>query len=174
MIVWLNGSFGAGKTTTARELVQLLPDSRIFDSEYVGYMLRHVLTGTNPVENFQEWPPWRSLVVRTAVDVHRHVGGALVIPQTVLEPGYFEEISTGLAAAGLPVHHFVLHVPSEILTTRIENDTVETAAKEWRLKHIPRYESALPWLRQSATVLDTSELPPRDVAQRIADQLGDF
>ena len=39
MFVWLNGAFGAGKTTTAAELVTLIPDSRLFDPETVGYML---------------------------------------------------------------------------------------------------------------------------------------
>ncbi|NEB65771.1 ATP-binding protein, partial [Streptomyces fulvissimus] len=29
MIIWLNGSYGAGKTTTARELAALLPDARV-------------------------------------------------------------------------------------------------------------------------------------------------
>ncbi|WP_228834433.1 AAA family ATPase [Nocardia abscessus] len=33
MIIWLNGTFGAGKTTTAGELTALLPGSRIFDTE---------------------------------------------------------------------------------------------------------------------------------------------
>ncbi|HWO67051.1 MAG TPA: ATP-binding protein, partial [Umezawaea sp.] len=71
MIAWLNGTFGAGKTTTARELTQLIPQSRIFDSEQIGYMLRHVLT--EPVDDFQDWPPWRPLVTRTAVEILNYV-----------------------------------------------------------------------------------------------------
>jgi len=43
MIVWLNGTFGAGKTTTSRLLVRELPQARILDTEYIGLMLRHVL-----------------------------------------------------------------------------------------------------------------------------------
>ncbi|SEC34411.1 hypothetical protein SAMN04489727_3418 [Amycolatopsis tolypomycina] len=39
MIVWLNGTFGAGKTTTAAELARLL-GARTFDTEFVGYLLR--------------------------------------------------------------------------------------------------------------------------------------
>ena len=39
MIVWLNGTFGCGKTTTAAELCPLIPSSRLFDPETVGYML---------------------------------------------------------------------------------------------------------------------------------------
>ena len=39
MIIWLNGTFGAGKTTTARQLVQRLANTRLFDPELVGYLL---------------------------------------------------------------------------------------------------------------------------------------
>jgi adenylylsulfate kinase-like enzyme len=37
VIIWLNGPFGGGKTTTASELHTLLPSSRLFDPEMVGY-----------------------------------------------------------------------------------------------------------------------------------------
>ncbi|MGW5574056.1 adenylyl-sulfate kinase [Nocardia thailandica] len=88
MIVWLNGTFGAGKTTTATELTDMLSGSRIFDTEYVGFMLRHVLA-SEKVGNFQDWQPWRGLVVATAAQVLDYVGGQLVIPQTVLEHRYW-------------------------------------------------------------------------------------
>ncbi|WP_433522294.1 hypothetical protein ACQPZ2_34800 [Nocardia pseudovaccinii] len=65
MIIWLNGTFGAGKTTTAQELTALLPGSRIFDTEEVGIMLRHVLA-SEIVRDFQDWQPWRALVVAAA------------------------------------------------------------------------------------------------------------
>jgi hypothetical protein len=38
MIVWVNGTFGAGKTTTATLLVDRLADGRLFDAEEVGYL----------------------------------------------------------------------------------------------------------------------------------------
>jgi len=40
VIVWLNGAFGAGKSTTAKALVALSPRLRLFDPEWVGYLLR--------------------------------------------------------------------------------------------------------------------------------------
>jgi hypothetical protein len=57
MIVWLNGTFGAGMTTMARALVTRLPDARIFDAEHVGFLLRQVLP--EPPGDFQHLPPWR-------------------------------------------------------------------------------------------------------------------
>ncbi|MEC3978886.1 AAA family ATPase [Amycolatopsis sp. H20-H5] len=169
MIAWLNGTFGVGKTTTARELTQLIPQSRIFDSEQIGYMLRHVLT--EPVDDFQDWPPWRPLVTRTAVEILNYVGGTLIIPQTVLVERYAREIFQGFDSEGIPVQHFVLHAPADELVTRIEGDQIDAMARDWRLKHIARYQEALPWLRDAATIIDTSGLPPQKVAQDVANQL---
>jgi hypothetical protein len=56
MIVWLNGTFGCGKTTTAAELRSLIPSSRLCDPETVGYMLQPNLAD-HPVSDFQHWPP---------------------------------------------------------------------------------------------------------------------
>ena len=67
MIIWLNGTFGCGKTRTAAELHSLVPSSRVFDPETVGYMLQPDLAD-QPVSDFQHWPPWRPLVVATAAD----------------------------------------------------------------------------------------------------------
>jgi len=58
VIVWLNGTFGAGKTATAAALVPLIPQARLFDPETVGYMLQPNLAD-HPVSGFQHWAPWR-------------------------------------------------------------------------------------------------------------------
>ncbi|MER5812712.1 AAA family ATPase [Streptomyces sp. NPDC002033] len=167
MIIWLNGTFGAGKTTTSRELVTLLPQSRVFDSEQVGFMLRHVLRSV-PVEDFQDWRPWRSLVVESAVQVLDYVGGILVIPQSVLVERYWTEIRTGLEKAGVPVRQFVLDADRDTLIRRIESDTVEAGARQWRLDHLDAYEAARPWLSREAEVIRTTGTAPERVARLIA------
>jgi hypothetical protein len=167
VIVWLNGAFGAGRTTTARALTALLPKARIFDSEYVGYMLRHVLT-TEPVYDFQEWPPWRGLVVATAAQVLDYVGGTLVVPQSVLERKYWQEIRHGLTEAGVPVRHVVLHADRAQLLRRIENDAAEAGANQWRRDHLDAYQAALPWLTEEAEFVDTTGVAPAQVAARLA------
>jgi hypothetical protein len=168
VIIWLNGTFGVGKTTASRELTAALPDAWIFDSETVGFMLRPILNSV-VVRDFQDWRPWRHLVVETAVQVLDYVGGTLVIPQSVLVEQYLEEMESGLRKAGIPVHHFVLHADHETLVQRIETDSVEAGARQWRLDHLVDYQQALPWLSRRAEVIDTTKRTPTEVAGLISD-----
>ncbi|MFI1225835.1 MULTISPECIES: AAA family ATPase [unclassified Streptomyces] len=167
MIIWLNGTFGAGKTTTAKEVTSLLPDSRLFDTEKVGEMLCHVLGA--PEKDFQDFPPWRGLVVETARQVLDHVGGTLVVTQTVLVEAYWQEIHDGLTRAGIPVHHVLLHTDRDTLVGRIETDTApeSAGARQWRLDHLSAYERALPWLRREAREIDTTGVLPGRVARTV-------
>ncbi|MFD4237289.1 AAA family ATPase [Streptomyces sp. NPDC058542] len=167
MIIWLNGTFGAGKTTTAKEVTSLLPESRLFDTEKVGEMLWHVL-GV-PEKDFQDFPPWRGLVVETARQVLDHVGGTLVVTQTVLVESYWQEIHDGLTRAGIPVHHVLLHTDRDTLVERIETDSKpeSAGARQWRLDHLSDYERALPWLRREARVVDTTGVVPAEVAETV-------
>ncbi|MFF3331984.1 ATP-binding protein [Streptomyces sp. NPDC002888] len=121
MTVWLNGTHGAGKTTSAL-VQQLIPDSRVFDAEKVGETLMDITPGLpGPgADNFQHWPPWRPLVVETARRVLDYTGGTPVMPMTVLVEQYWREISTGLAHHAVPVRHFVLHADQDTLRGRIE------------------------------------------------------
>ncbi|NGN69016.1 ATP-binding protein [Streptomyces sp. A7024] len=165
MIVWINGTFGAGKTTTARELEQLLPDARIFDPEMVGTMLRYGVTQLPEHTDFQQLEPWRPLVVATADQLLRSWGGTLIAVQTVLHEPYWEEIRGGLEQRGIPVRHFVLDADRATLETRIMGDTPDI--QRWRLDHLDAYEAARPWLRRAGTVIDTGALTPAQAAGRI-------
>ncbi|GGO57936.1 ATP-binding protein [Streptomyces daqingensis] len=170
MIIWLNGAYGAGKTTTAGELVPLLPGARLFDAEQVGYMLGHV-EGLPELGDFQHWPPWRHLVVETASQLLRYVGGTLVVTQTVLVRQYWEEIRDGLERAGVPVRHFVLHSDPAVLAGRIRGDALEN--RDWRLEHLDEYREALAWLREEASIVDTTHLGPGEAAGVVAEQAGE-
>ena len=167
MIVWLNGTHGAGKTTTSALVQQLIPDSRVFDAEKVGETLMDITPGLPTTDNFQHWPPWRPLVVETARRVLDYTGGTLVMPMTVLVEQYWREISAGLACHSIPVRHFVLHADQATLRARIEGDRV--IPSPFRLKHLAPYaEAARTWLHGEAEVVDTTHLTPAQAALQIA------
>jgi hypothetical protein len=169
MIVWLNGTFGCGKTTTAAELRCLIPSSRVFDPETVGYMLQPNLAD-HPVTDFQHWPPWRRLVVGTATELARFTSQHLIAPQTVLDLGYLDQIFAGLRDAGLTVFHVVLDADDDILCERILGSA---EAQQWRLAHLPAYQQSRSWMIPEADlVVDTGHRTPAETARQIADALG--
>ncbi|MFB9662673.1 AAA family ATPase [Glycomyces mayteni] len=170
MIVWLNGPFGAGKTTTARLLRQSLP-ARVFDAEHVGHLLRAII-GDLPHTDFKEWAPWRTLTVETARQVLDFAGGTLVVPQTVLQHDYWTELADGFAQHHIPVHAFTLHTDRDTFTDRVANDTDEPTARQWRLDHRGPYETALAtWLADATTVIDNTHLTPDQTAEAVHDRL---
>jgi hypothetical protein len=167
MIVWINGTHGAGKTTTAALVQPLLPDSQVLDAEKVGETLMDITPGLPATDNFQHWPPWRRLVVDTARRVLDYTGGTLVMPMTVLVEPYWREISAGLAGHGIPVRHFVLHADQDTLRGRIEREHV--VPSPFRLRYLRPYaEAARTWLHAEAEVVDTTHLTPEQAARRIA------
>ncbi|MEV5428073.1 ATP-binding protein [Streptomyces sp. NPDC052701] len=170
MIVWLNGTHGAGKTTTSALVQQLIPDSRVFDAEKVGETLMDIKPGLPATDNFQHWPPWRPLVVETARRILDYTGGTLVMPMTVLVEQYWREISSGLAQHAIPVRHFVLHADQGTLRARIAGDTVLGPNSPFRLQYLEPYaEAARTWLHAEAEVVDTTHLTPAQAAQQIAE-----
>ncbi|MEU7330827.1 hypothetical protein ABZ668_19935 [Streptomyces parvus] len=67
------------------------------------------------------------------------------------------------------MHHFLLHTDRDTLVERIETDTEpdSVGARQWRLDHLSDYERALPWLRREAQVVDTTGVPPTEVAETV-------
>jgi hypothetical protein len=65
---------------TASQLVGLIPNTRLFAPETVGWLLRHHRTGL-PTTDFARWPAWRPLVVATAAELAEQTGQHLIAPQ---------------------------------------------------------------------------------------------
>ncbi|MEU8540410.1 NUDIX domain-containing protein [Streptomyces sp. NPDC048717] len=128
MIVWINGTFGAGKTGTARELVDLIPNSTLYDPELTGGTMRLLLPRKRlaEVSDFQDLPIWRRLVVDTAAALLAELGGVLVVPMTLIRQEYRDEIFGALAARRIQVRHVVLTPDETILRGRID----QRAARE--------------------------------------------
>ncbi len=66
MIIFLNGPFGVGKTTTAQVLVERLPHAMVYDPEVMGSYLHYLLKTVDLVADFQEYVLWRTLTVEVA------------------------------------------------------------------------------------------------------------
>ena len=95
MLIWINGAFGAGKTTLAGELKTRLPDALDYDPEYVGYLLTKWVPAPES-RDFQDLPLWRRMVAEFAIGLWEEYRRPLIVPMTLVNPAYRDEIFAAL------------------------------------------------------------------------------
>ncbi|PRY46162.1 AAA domain-containing protein [Umezawaea tangerina] len=168
VIIWLNGGFGAGKTTLAAELHRRLPDAVVYDPEDVGILLWKWLP---PNDDFQDLPSWRELVVATALALRRHHADTLVVPMSLVRDAYRTEILGGLADAGEDVLHVFLDADTDVLVRRLNaRAPVPGQANDWALK---RMDAAAASRQPAGTlVLRSDLLGPAELADEVLAALG--
>ena len=119
MIIWINGAFGSGKTTTAYELNRRLPDSFVYDPENVGYFIRRNAPPAFSKGDFQNIPLWREMNYKTISLIASRYTGTLLIPMTLVDPEYYNEIIGKLEADGLDIRHFILYASKQEILRRL-------------------------------------------------------
>jgi predicted ABC-type ATPase len=173
MIVWIDGAFGSGKTTLVAELHRQWPETLVFDAEQIGYVLREIVEV--PTGNFQDLPLWRKQVAAMAIGLVAEYGRPLLVPMTLVEAGYVEEIFTAVRRRGIVLHHVYLDVPGDELARRIDarihapgEPEREARIRAWGITQIDRCAAARALLSRDALVLDGR----RPVAELAAEVLA--
>lgn len=138
MIIFINGSFGVGKTTVAEKLVSRLPDSLLYDPEEVGYFLRNIVRPIEHCDDFQDLPMWRTLVITTARLLKENYGRTLVMPMTIWHRPYFEEIMQGLRQIEPDLSHFCLTANKDTIYQRLHSRDNSPQALEWCMQRVER------------------------------------
>ncbi|HVF47166.1 MAG TPA: hypothetical protein VNA17_06345 [Pyrinomonadaceae bacterium] len=136
MIVLLNGSFGVGKATVARHLQEKLDKTSIFNPEQVGLLLSRVGVPLHFVksetDDFQDIPQWRRLTVE-GVRLWRHVlRRNVIVPMTIANPEYFDEIRSGLVQIDPDLRLFCLMAELQTIKTRLNSCGVDLASADGR------------------------------------------
>lgn len=168
MIIFINGSFGAGKTTVAKRLVECLPNAMLYDPELVGLILREmtngIRSGVEDTDDFQDIALWRPLTGIIAGHLKATYGRTLVVPMTVTRSDYFEELKAGLTMVDADFHHFCLLASAETIHMRLVHRG-ETPG-EWVFQQIDRCVSALAHPR-FAQHIDTDNKPIDAVVEQV-------
>lgn len=146
MIIFINGTFGSGKTTVAELLVKALPNSMLYDPEEIGVAVRTILQPIDQQDDFQHYPLWRKLTVYAAGELREKYGRDLVIPMTIWREQYFREVTDGLRALGSNFHHFCLTASVATVHERL-NTRGQQQPGSWShqqaLEAVPALESPL-------------------------------
>ena len=170
MIIWINGGFGAGKTTLAEELHRRLPDAVVYNPEDVGIMLWKWM---RPNDDFQHLPSWRDLVVATALSLRRHHADTLIVPMSLIRDAYRAEILGGLADAGEQVLHVFLEVDADVLRERLNARVTQPgrdwdqAAREYGMTGVDEMMAATARQPGGTLMLRSDRLTPAELADEV-------
>jgi hypothetical protein len=174
MLIWLNGPFGAGKTTLAEALRARQPDILIFDPEEIGYLVKTLVTLPNSGD-FQDLPLWRTMTVAALRAVREHYPQDIVVPMTLVRPQYLDEILGSLARDGEPALHVFLSLDEAVLRARIaaqimsDDPARDENIRQWRLAQVERCLAAKAWMPEHTHFLDSGPTPPGVLAEQIMD-----
>jgi hypothetical protein len=142
MVIWINGAFGAGKTSVARRIVATRAGASLFDPERIGSMLRRLLPSAD-VADFQDLPLWRALTVSILREAASAAAGPVIVPMTLANPVYFDEIVGGLRAADVDLRHFTLRASAATVRRRLRRRIDWPASRRWALARVEPCLAAL-------------------------------
>lgn len=162
MIIWINGSYGSGKTQTAYELQKRLPNSYVYDPENIGYFLDKNLPSEFMKirkDNFQNYELWRKFNYKMIAYIMSNYDGTLIVPMTIINKSYYDEI-IGKLEKEYEVKHFILSIDMEInlkrLKKRFDNNNL------WAILQIEicqkAFENDIPGIKLQTDNLSISEV----------------
>jgi hypothetical protein len=172
VLLWINGPFGGGKTTTAYELHRRLDQSIVCDPEHLGYGLHRMLP-SDLRTNFQSFAAWRQGVHEVLDLVARKSAGPVIVPMTVINPGYFDQTVGRLRQDGHDVRHFSLLADRGTVLRRLRKRTFGLGLRheQWAVANL---DECLAQLENGvfAEHLYTDEMSVPQVADAIARAAG--
>lgn len=165
MIIWINGAFGAGKTTISYELHRRISNSFVYDPENIGYFIRKHAPKSILKSDFQDHRMWREMNYSMLHSIANEYSGIIIVPMTVVNPQYFAEMITKLRDDNIDVKHFTLLANRETLLRRLKKRGDHQSS--WPAQQIDRCIASLSQ-DLFCTHIHTDQLTPDDIIAFIA------
>ena len=171
MIIWINGAFGSGKTTIANLLREKLTNSYIYDPENVGYFLwNNEPEEIKNREDFQQEPLWRIINYLVLKNIYDKFSGNIIVPMTLANFDYYNEIIGKLKNDGVTISHFVLSASREVLLSRLEKRG--DGADSWPAAQIDRCVTSFNSGKFSEIIF-TDDKTPDEIATYILENINE-
>ena len=119
MIIWINGTFGSGKSTTAYELQRRIEPSIVYDPERFGYVFMRNVPKEIAKPDFQDYPLWREANYSLLKQIASEYKGTIIVPMTLSNEHYFNEIIGQLRIDGIEIKHFTLMASKQTIEKRL-------------------------------------------------------
>ncbi|MET3697907.1 AAA domain-containing protein [Bacillus oleivorans] len=119
MIIWINGTFGSGKSTAAYELQRRIRSSFVYDPERFGYWLMRNVPREIAKPDFQDYPLWREANYQLLKQISQDYKGIMIVPMTLTNEIYFNEIIGKLRNNGIEIKHYTLMATEQTIEKRL-------------------------------------------------------
>src|SRR5206468_578597 len=140
-VVMINGSFGVGKTSVARELRRRVSGSVIYDPEWAGWLIQRLpswvhLRGRG-TDDFQDVALWRSSVVAGIRLFRTFARGPVFVPMTFSNLEYLSYVLSGIRSFEPNVRLFCLTASLESIRNRIRDrgTAIDESETSWIMRH---------------------------------------
>jgi hypothetical protein len=170
MIVWINGAFGSGKTQTAFEINRRLENSYVYDPENIGYFFRRNMPKEIIQGNFQDQELWRTFNYEIIKNIYSKYAGHIIIPMTIYDKNYYEEIIGKLLKENIRIDHYILGASKATVLKRLSKRFEKKDS--WAAKQIDLCIRGFETLKEKSVYIDTDELGINEVTEIIAGKSG--
>lgn len=130
MIIWINGSFGVGKTTIAKKLNKKVKESIIYDPEEIGIFLTKILPKKEDFQDYELWRKFNYEILKYLNSKYQNI----IVPMTITNVQYYNEIVGKLRQDNIKVESFILIASKNTLIERLNKRN----STEWAYKQIDR------------------------------------
>jgi predicted kinase len=168
MLLWINGTFGVGKTHVAHELQRKLPGSIVSDPELPGVGIQRMYPPAMR-SDFQDTPWWAPTVAGVLSDLAVRHPGAVIVPMTLAHPQRFDGILAALAEAGVETRHVALLASRATIRRRVRSRFENPDG--WPMQRFEAVDSALRHDR-FATHIETDALALPEVVVAVGRVIG--
>jgi uridine kinase len=170
MILWINGAFGSGKTQTAFEINRRLENSFVYDPENIGYFFRKNMPQEIIQGNFQDQPLWRAFNYEIIKTIYASHGGHIIIPMTIYNKNYYDEIIGKLLREETKICHFILGASKAVILKRLSKRLERK--NSWAAQQIDLCLRGFDELKENSIYIDTDALTINEVAETVAERAG--
>jgi hypothetical protein len=133
VVIFINGSFGVGKSTVSRLLVKQLRRGVLFDPEPLGVVLARLIWIWRRVDDFQDLGIWRRTSIGLIGLICR-LRGAVVVPMAFSNESYLRQFLTDVRRRDSETFHFCLTAPLPIVRQRLRSREIRRGPTEWQLR----------------------------------------
>ena len=171
MIVFVNGAFGIGKTTVARELVARVPRAVLFDPEIAGIVLQRILRMVGrSVDDFQDLALWRRLTI-LQIRIAGMLWPNVIVPMAFSNAAYLQEIRRAVSRFESRVLHFCLIAPLPVVEERLRRrQPANVSDAAWQYRRAAEC-CVLHTREEFAPHVDASGREPADIAEELLEML---